>query len=147
MTTQQPPLCCGAYGSSFFSMLPQTVERLAEPQCFAGRLEHTTWNHKVFEKKIYVSILFSYGGEYHYYRIPFVLLVYEIMLDRNVNTANETINTTGRTYLLDACETGMRSRSRSSLNRLFNSVNLLNLRSAIDCLFFFACESPTSREE
>ena len=51
-------------------------------------------------------------------------------------------------YLFAACETGIRSRSKSSLRRLFNSVSRRNLRSAIDCLFFLACDgSPTSREE
>jgi hypothetical protein len=41
-------------------------------------------------------------------------------------------------YLFAACETGIRSRSKSSLRRLFNSVSRRNLRSAIDCLFFLA---------
>ena len=48
---------------------------------------------------------------------------------------------------LDATLTGMRSLSRSSRSRLFNSVKRRNLRSAIDCLFFLICDgSPTSRE-
>jgi hypothetical protein len=84
--------------------------------------------------------------QYNSYCIPFVLLVYEIMLAALLVTNSGQQNII-RFYLFDACETGMRSRSRSSLNRLFNSVNLLNFKSAIDCLFFFACESPTSREE
>ncbi len=50
-------------------------------------------------------------------------------------------------HLLAALLTGMRSRSRSSRSRLFSSVNLRSLRSAIDCLFFLICDgSPTSRD-
>ena len=52
------------------------------------------------------------------------------------------------TYLLAAWETGIRSRSKSSLRRLFNSVRRRNLRSAIDCLFFLTWEgSDASRDE
>jgi len=49
--------------------------------------------------------------------------------------------------LFAAVLTGMRSRSRSSLKRLFSSVNRLNFKSAIDCLVFLICDgSPTSRD-
>merc|ERR1712098_197792 len=77
MTAQQPPDCCGAYGSSFLSTVPQTDGTMKS----------------------------------------FVLFVYPMML-------------------FDACETGIRSLSKSSLRRVFNSVRRRSLRSAIDCLFF-----------
>jgi hypothetical protein len=49
-------------------------------------------------------------------------------------------------YLFAAWETGMRSLSRSSRRREFNSVRRRSLRSAIDCLFFFIWPG-SSREE
>ena len=48
-------------------------------------------------------------------------------------------------HLLAACDTGIRSRSKSSRSLLFSSVKRRNFKSAMDCLFFFICEgSPTS---
>lgn len=51
----------------------------------------------------------------------------------------------GPPHLLAACDTGIRSRSKSSRNRLFSSVKRRSFRSAIDCLFLLICDgSPTS---
>ena len=53
----------------------------------------------------------------------------------------------GIIHLFEAWLTGIRSLSRSSRSRLFNSVNRRSLRSAILCLFFLICDgSPTSRD-
>lgn len=95
---------------------------------------------------------FQHGTPYRrHHVVPRAITVrnYAIGTDRLVLQCNQRRKATpcliDSPHLLAACDTGIRSLSKSSRSRLFSSVKRRNFRSAMDCLFFLICDgSPTS---